>query len=210
MIGFTRGVLSLVSRSRARIVPDPRTIALVGNGNIDPSWSEEIDGADLVVRFNCAPHCGGSAGKKIDVLVLVNWSYPGRRFKWKPFSINRLARSGAAKFIFTTKPKDIPTLMEREGNVPGDATKYILATIVRGREYSFFPLSNRFETERKLQRYGAKVGVIPSTGAQAVNFFATEYPGAIMRLYGFTHQGWGGHDWAAEKAWISSVLADRA
>lgn len=192
---------------RNYISNNPKVIALVGNGEISPSLSNEIDAADLIVRFNRADSCGVS-GKKTHILVLVNWAHPGKQFKDHPKCINKVARVGAHEFLLTSHPNDIPCLLSgRDAHSSGDATPSILKYIVKGRRVSFMPLSNRRQTECLLREYGSRTDVIPSTGAQAVLYFRTKYPAAQLRCYGFSHHGWGGHDWEAERAWISSVLS---
>jgi hypothetical protein len=190
------------------IVPsDPKTIAVVGNGDVDPALAREIDSADIVVRFNKARNCG-VAGRRTHILVLMNWSSPGERSARDPKSINPIARS-ASQFLLTADPKDLPALRKgRESDVPGDATPAILKLIVKGRPYSVLPLSNRLQTEEMLRKYGSRPDVIPSTGAQVINFLNLNYPRARMVLYGFSHTGWDGHCWDAERRWIASLLAE--
>ena len=47
-----------------------KTIAIVGNGNIAVNYSNEIDSADIVIRFNhFYNYDSGNVGKKIDVVI---------------------------------------------------------------------------------------------------------------------------------------------
>ena len=55
----------------------PKTVSLVGNGPIDTERADQIDAADLVIRFNRAGHYGTS-GIRNDIHVLVNHGPPGK------------------------------------------------------------------------------------------------------------------------------------
>lgn len=184
-----------------------RTIAVVGNGEVsDPS---SIDSADIVVRFNKAPHCG-TAGRRTDILVLVSWSGPGDGFASHPERVNALARDGAKSIWLTNHPEDVNLFRTgRECDVPGDFSRAIRKKIIRHRPYRFMPASNRIEVSKQLVLQGARNDVIPTTGAQAINLLLQEAPKAEILLYGFSFEGWAGHCWHAERRWVDSISRAR-
>ena len=182
-----------------------RTISIVGNG--PATNAEQIDAADIVVRINKAPLCG-RAGQRTDILVLVNWSHPGREFAKNHHCINSLAASTAKSFWLTNNPRDVHCLQSgRDTDAPGDKSRRILRKIVKRRPYRYMPLENRLEIAELLRQYGSRSDVIPSTGAQVIHLLLKEAPQASLQLFGFSHQGWEGHCWGAEQKWINSLHA---
>lgn len=198
-------------RLRSPLAAAPAGIAVVGNGPIEAKLSDEIDDHDIVIRINRAPSCG-EAGQRTDVLVLVNWSEPGFEFASNRGTINRRARKQAKEFWLTNHPNEVPVLQtgRDDENRRGDFTPEILNRVVQGRPYRFLGIENRRMTEALLRRYGARHDVIPSTGVQTVNFVRTVYPGARIDLYGFTHEGWSGHCWEAERLWLRTIIGANA
>jgi hypothetical protein len=178
-------------------------IAIVGNGPVsDPS---RIDEADLVVRFNKAPHCG-EAGRRTDILVLVNWSGPGLRFATGRDHINELAQKTAHSFWLTADPKDLPRLaVGREWNARGDYSRRIVKRIVGDRPYRYMTLASRLSVSENLRMHGGRDDVIPSSGAHAIEQLLCDAPLAELVLYGFSHSGWEGHSWQAERRWVDSL-----
>lgn len=56
-------------------------IVVIGNADINSDFSNLVDSADLVIRFNEARNYGsGLTGHRCDILCLANTSHPGRTF----------------------------------------------------------------------------------------------------------------------------------
>lgn len=52
-----------------------KRVAVVGNGSVDKDYSNEIDSADVVIRFNnFYNYDSGNVGKKVDALILTGTS----------------------------------------------------------------------------------------------------------------------------------------
>ncbi len=57
-----------------------KTIVVVGNGDVNGDYSELVDSADFVVRFNEARNYNKNSGIKADALCLTNTGSSARRF----------------------------------------------------------------------------------------------------------------------------------
>jgi len=178
-------------------------IAVIGNGLVY-AHRKEIDRCDVVVRFNLAPQCG-QAGTRTDLLCLVNWSWPGKLFAEEPASINSLAQSRASAFVLMTEPSEIPSLLDIcDPGTPGDFSPQILDKIVRGRPVAYVSADIRNTVEAELRTNGAPPNCLASSGPQIIEMMHRIYPAAKIRLYGFTHEGWHGHAWDAERRWVDT------
>lgn len=182
-----------------------RSIAIVGNGPIDPSLSDEIDGCDWVVRFNTALLCG-SAGLRTDTLAIINRGRPARSFAKAPELINTDARKQAKEIFFAVDPYRLPPPYSN-GYTDGkkDYTKKIARQFESNKPYYFIPTDFHIRLIAELMKHGAKDGVLPSTGVLVINLLHELHQNKELRLFGFSHQGWEGHCWAAESGWISSL-----
>lgn len=186
-----------------QLITSARTISVVGNGPV--AGDAPVDDADLVVRFNTAHHCG-LAGHRTDILVLMNWSRPGYLFATRRNRINQLARRTARTFWMATHPDElVEARIDREAKMRGDYSPHIISRVIGARPYRFMPHKNRTETAAQLRQHGARSDVIPTTGAQAIHLLLNEAPKAQLHLYGFTHEGWPGHCWDAERRWVDSL-----
>jgi hypothetical protein len=162
------------------------TVSLVGNGPIARSQTHEIDSADLVIRFNYAPLCG-AAGKRTDVLVLNTWNNRGSRAR-KGRPINPLARK-AMREAWVKDEEEQSAIQQLHG---------VSAVLIGGG-----PADRVTEA---LAAHGARATtIIPSMGALALGYLI-DHSDAKIRLYGFTHEGWKGHQWEAERVWIDSLI----
>lgn len=184
---------------------EARTIAAVGNGPV--SDASKIDAADFVIRMNKAQFCG-QAGERTDILVLMSWSHPGREFAKRPECINPLALKGAKFFWLINHPNHIDQFRTgRDAKVPGDSSRKIIKKLIEGRPFRYMPSENRVEVSDLLRKNGSRIDVIPSTGVQVINLLRHEAPKASLQLFGFSHQGWDGHCWEAERRLISGMAS---
>ena len=77
-----------------------------------------------------------------------------------------------------------------------------------GKDFHIVPAATHEALDRTLGSFGPEPYVVPSTGAVAIAEFLTHYRKADDQIFlaGFGHQGWDGHPWAAEKAWIDDLI----
>jgi hypothetical protein len=164
-------------------------IALIGNGPVSLAAADQIDQYDLVVRMNYARLCG-AAGKRTDILVL-----PGGGTNASNFVGHGQGRAGkeAKQFAFMGDSRRNPAMDK------------MFRYIVRGRPATFMGDEINREIRLILSAIADAPAETPSTGATALLYLLRTYPGCTVTLFGFTHQGWGGHPWRAEAAWIETL-----
>lgn len=185
---------------------ESKDIALVGNGPISQDYSSFVSEHDVVVRMNL---CGNldRTGDRTDFIALVNSGQsavhicnnaealePVRRNCQKIWTVRHTSVVSTLKkkfffnkddpyegrdFSFQIARKFAPTPCEMFGpNIWEDASKIIVA-----------------------QGGGNKQ---PSTGLLTFLRLQELYPGRIVNLFGFTHEGWEGHPWDAERKFFGA------
>jgi len=179
-------------------------IALVGNGPVDPAAAGAIDAHDLVVRFNTCTNYGAS-GRRVDVLVLGNDGHTGAHLANAPDAIPLEAWAAAREFWLRVPGSVLQRLAMqwpegRENWV--DHTEAILRNRVGARPWRAISEQVYWTTHEALKRHGALDAHLPSTGILALSSIRHCMGGyrPVVTLFGFTHEGWEGHAWAAERA----------
>lgn len=184
---------------------DVRDVAVVGNGYVSPELGKVIDSADWVVRFNTAHNCG-RAGNRTDCLVLVNRGIPARQFSENVSLINKTAMQNAKRFILAVDPKRLPPpYSEGYSDGSNDFSRKMIKRIIGDKPFSFIPTQCHLELITELMTLGAPSDVLPSTGALYIKYLLSVQSTLKLNLFGFTHQGWNGHSWDAEKKWVNSL-----
>ncbi|CDI08740.1 glycosyltransferase family 29 protein [Agrobacterium pusense] len=187
----------------------PKRIALVGNGENARGFGSEIDSHDFVVRMNRAIHFG-EAGTKTDALAVINWSGPGRWMTNGETPINAEALRAAKSIWLPMPPEDMESV---KNDQPGtfewptyvDFTSEVIDNLVDGRPYIKFPPNIWRSLTKELRGLGAAKTQASSTGALVLAYLVRVWPRSKVTLYGFTHEGWDGHPWEQEKAWIRNL-----
>lgn len=165
------------------------TISLVGNGPIRSDEAAHIDASDVVVRMNRAQRCGG-AGKRTDILVLSRISVIGHFFG-PP--VSRLALRGC-KEVWVLK-QDLLSAQETA----------LVTKLAAGRLELAFDDSEISFARDMLKLHGAHAEKdLPSQGATVLGVLLLRTD-ATIKVLGFTHEGWQGHPWAAERRWFDSL-----
>ena len=80
--------------------------------------------------------------------------------------------------------------------------------IVKGRPRVFLGAALDHEVERMLADIADAPSVVPSAGAKILFHVLRAYPDHEVTLFGFTHEGWPGHTWDAEAAWIDGLVKE--
>jgi hypothetical protein len=193
-----------------RFIPQlrrPMTVAIVGNGPIDPLHADEIDAHDLVVRFNGCRNYGMS-GHRTDYLVLTNTGEPARQFAYDPLALNAHAVEAAGRILLARPPNLVASELRR---FPDDREYWEtfdpdLIGRIRHKRWAYMRANIYRRARAVLRLYGAKKSDQPSTGILAIFHIAQQLRRQMrhssITLYGFTHQGWDRHPWNAERQLI--------
>lgn len=197
---------------RARFDFSKRGIALVGNGPVEKHNARQIDRHPFVVRFNCCKHFGES-GTKIDALVFVPTGPSGEINASS--QVNSVAIEKTKEFWFTKsldlilEEKSKPLAGEADISIWNDWSEEIRKLHFRGRPYRQFGSAIYHYTKQRLAALGAIEPFEPSSGILTLIYLKTIRPWEKIMLFGFTHEGWRGHAWEAERQ-IANELAIHA
>lgn len=192
-----------------------RRIAIVGNGEIGEGFADIIDNADVVLRFNDC-RSAGAGGGRTDIVAVCNTGRPGKAMTdgagWACNKSVWLASSiwcvrDPAKFR-AMKPgllRDHPELDDFCDDYTNGFADYARQN---GKDFHIVPAATHETLDRDLSAHGPAAYVVPSTGAVAIAEFVTHFrqPDDEVFLAGFGHQGWDGHPWMAEKAWVDDQV----
>lgn len=194
-----------------------RHIIIVGNGEIAPSAARRIDAADLVVRFN---ECGsyGRGGTRTDIVAICNTGRPAKSMlasdAWRASAPVRSASSiwsvrDPAKFATLRAPLRVthPDLDDFCDNYTDE-----LAVFARknGKAHDVIEQAVHAATDRALARHQPGSYVVPSSGLIVIMAFLTgrAAPSDKVSIAGFSHSGWDGHPFAAERRLVDALVAD--
>jgi hypothetical protein len=198
----------LTTKAKNLLCGRPKNIALVGNHESAKNFSTAIDSSDYIIRINTAPYCG-EAGSRTDVLAVINWSSPAYFYITGAQQINRLALESAKEYWLPMPREEMYLVKSEQKNPPPfpaytDFTTEITHMVTgKGRVIHFPPWIWRRLT-KDLRELGADATHAASTGALIAYYLVSAFPRSAIHLFGFTHEGWPGHPWEAERRWMQS------
>ncbi|WP_173931998.1 glycosyltransferase family 29 protein [Chelativorans sp. Marseille-P2723] len=190
---------------------NPQTVAIVGNGPVDPEAASAIDSSGCVIRFNRPPH-GPEAGSRTDILFFMNSGKSAQTHLSDPSYLAHPAVAGCRQVILPYDRQVIaryhpkPNFLSRlKGRHEDWTAKAIEVFCGQGKEVAILPTSFyelccdelRIAPEERRQAF-------PSTGFLAIVYAMKEFPRTEwpISLYGFGWCGWKRHDWRAERKWV--------
>lgn len=182
-----------------------KSIAVVGNGPVSARQGRKIDRFSFVVRFNRFKNYGVS-GLKTDAIVVAPTGRPGRLN-----AENHCDPIDQKPQIWISKPAGIIAGQNREAMLNGeddgsrrDWTEEIRSNHARDRLVIHFGAEIYHGATARLRALGATNFVEPSTGLLTILYLQKHFSAPIV-LFGFTHEGWRGHPWEAERRLIDSL-----
>jgi hypothetical protein len=195
-----------------------RTVAIIGNGPLPNGLAERIDGCECVIRFNEPPHGVEQAGRRTDLLFLVNSGATMQRRVQDPAYLETAAFEAARRIVlpyhpliiarYHPKPNPLSRLRGRRADwtapaieVFGRADKQV--TLLPPQDYDAACAALGI-AERERTR------LFPSTGFIGLAYAVRRYPPPDWRvkIAGFAWQGWKRHAWEAERAWVEARIAE--
>lgn len=190
-----------------------KNIIILGNAEIKNDYSELIDSANFVVRFNEAKNYGGYTGYKADALCLTNLSTPGRFFS-KYQTIKKLPFIHDVKEIWFPRPSNyLPFqfwIKPFNKNVFARANyrKHIISRNNLGEKKCIsFSESLYANCCRELDIPIESTEFFPSTGYLAINYVCERFKNTniCIILIGFSFQGTDCHHWDKEKQKVIEI-----
>jgi hypothetical protein len=192
-----------------------RRIMIVGNGDIGDRLADAIDAADLVMRFNDCRSVGAGGGRT-DIVAVCNTGRPGKAMTENPtWACNKSVWLASSIWCVRDPQKfkgmkpeilrDHPELDDFCDDYTDGFAEYAREN---GKDFHIIPAATHEALDRHLAAYGPAPYVVPSTGAVAIAEFVTHYRRQDDEIFlaGFGHQGWDGHPWMAEKAWVEELV----
>ena len=198
-----------------------RTVALVGNAPTRGDLARAIDAADLVVRCNGARGLGAETGDRIDDLFLVNRGGAPAEWLEDPDLARRPAVATARRVLLPLDPGSafLPARRDGSGAVHPDDRDHTAAlrAAIETPARAVIALDAAHH-ERCCRALGLEPGppsrgtpadapaaCRPSTGFVALHWYLETLPArARVTLHGFGFEGWEGHPWARERAWVEA------
>ena len=189
-----------------------KNIIILGNADVKTDYSELVNSADFVIRFNDARNYANNTGVKVDALCVTNLSTPGRLFaKYK--TIKKLPFIDNVKEIWFPRPSNYLPFQfwlkpfNSKAFSHADYRKHIIA---RNNLYEkeIVSFSDELYTaccdELNIDRHST--AHFPSTGYITIKFVLQRFKNqnAKISLIGFSFEGTHCHHWEHEK---TNVLA---
>lgn len=192
-----------------------RSVVIVGNGDVDEGLADFIDAADLVMRFNDC-RSAGPGGGRTDIVTVCNTGRPGKAMTegsgWAGNKSVWLASSvwcvrDPAKFK-AMRPEILQNHPELDDFCDDYTDRFADYARQNGKGFHIIPAATHEALDGALAARRPEPYVVPSTGAVAIAEFLAHYrkPDDRIFLAGFGHQGWDGHPWEAEKAWMEDLI----
>lgn len=192
-----------------------RRIVIVGNGETGEGLAEAIDASDLVIRFNDCRSVG-AGGFRTDIVAVCNTGRPGKAMSgnagwagnkavWLTASIWCVRDPAKFAGMRARLLADHPELDDFCEDYTDAFAGYAREN---GKDFHIVPASTHDALDRTLAGYAPPPYVVPSSGAVVIAEYLAHYrqPGDTIFLTGFGHQGWEGHPWQAEKAWVEELV----
>lgn len=191
-----------------------RRIMVVGNGEIAEGASKEIDAADMVVRFNdCRSF--GAGGSRTDIVAVCNTGRPARAMlgsaEWRKSPSVAVASEiwsvrDPRKFAALRAPLALshPELNDFCDDYTDQFTAFSRAT---GKRHVVIDQSVHERVDEALLAHEPGSYVVPSSGLVVIGALLLLHPDDDIAITGFSHTGWDGHPFVAEKRLVDFYVS---
>jgi hypothetical protein len=187
---------------------------IVGNGEIAEGAAKEIDAADLVVRFNDCRSIE-TGGSRTDIVAVCNTGRPARAMLGSAEWRNSPPIAAASEIWSVRDPRKFadlraplalshPELNDFCDDYTDQFTAFCNAT---GKRHVVIDQSVHESVDEALRSHEPGPYVVPSSGMIVIADLLLRHPDDDIAITGFSHTGWNGHPFAAEKRLVESYLA---
>lgn len=189
---------------------------IVGNGSVAEGAADLIDAADFVIRFNdCRSF--GRAGRRTDVIAVCNTGRPARNMiqseTWR-----ESAPVGACSQIWSVRDPGKFDEMRRPLAISHpelddfcDDYTEAFRTFAEGQGKAHGVIDRRVHEamDAALSAHQPPPYVVPSSGMVVIGELLDNpaYAQDAISIAGFSHEGWDGHPFAAEKRLVDAYVA---
>lgn len=200
-------------------------IVIVGNGPVPDGTAPEIASADCVIRFNdCRSY---RAGQRTDVVAVCNTGRPAKMMLGPPalqVSASLAPTAWAAHpavvaakqlwcvrdpALFQTLRTPLATTHPELDDFCDDETAAFEAFAqASGKTFRVLDAQTQRFVESMLSGFSPARYVVPSSGLVVIADVLGAHPDADIALAGFTHVGWEGHPFAAERQLVDRWIAE--
>lgn len=192
-----------------------RTIMIVGNGDIEQRVAQRIDGADMVIRFNGARNFD-HAGSRTDVVAVCNTGRPAKAMvqnaEWRdsvPVQDCRAIWSVRDPQKFQQiKPNVLADFPELTDFFDDYTEAFGAFARERNKDHVVLPAALHDAVDTELAAFRPAPYVVPSSGLMVMAHVLNDpaYAGDDIAFAGFSHQGWEGHPFEAERQWVNTYV----
>lgn len=197
-----------------------RRLVVVGNADLPRDFSEQIDTADYVLRFNRPRPLDGWSGTKTSCLMMCNSGKPMQeKLKNQVFMENKFFQ--AAEFITLVYHPYIMKTFFKKPRLTSQLLKHRRLDWTDKAIKVFGQAGNKDIVIKSAQFYLDACAEIGIEGEGLKQWFpSTGYLGiwdCLQRLNldewdvficGFTWQGWQHHAWSTEEQWVRARIAE--
>lgn len=189
---------------------------IVGNGPVEEGAGDRIDQSDLVIRFNAVRNFH-SAGRRTDVVAVCNTGRPAQAMLGSEDWLNGSAVAACreiwsvrdpAKFI-DLRPRLALSHPELDDFCDDRTEDFAAFAASRAKRHRVIARSVHEGVDEALAAYRPEPYVVPSSGLIVVVHVLSSEARSDDEVVvaGFTHQGWAGHPFSAEKRLIDDFVA---
>lgn len=187
---------------------------IVGNGEINASAAAQIDAADLIVRFNdCRTY--GIGGSRTDIVAVCNTGDPAKTMLSSNVWKNHPCVSQATELwgvrspqLFARMRKPLldshPELYDFCDDYTMDFEAFCAES---GKSFRIIDETVHRDTDRDFAKSAINSYIVPSSGIIVIRFLLNTAVDAEIYIAGFSHSGWDGHPFAAEKLVVDSYVS---
>lgn len=192
-----------------------RHIAIVGNGSFARSDADAIDRCNLVIRFNDCRSVG-VGGSRTDVVAVCNTGRPAsamiRQSAWREKAAIGLATGiwcvrDYEKFA-ELKPRLAVHYPDLDDFCDDYTSEFAQFATESAKTLTVIPRRYHDQIDQELQARLIGNYVVPSSGLIAISYVIGEVADDddTVLLAGFSHEGWSGHPFAAERDLVEGYI----
>jgi hypothetical protein len=193
-----------------------RTIMIVGNGDIEQGLARQIDGGDVVIRFNGVRNFD-HAGSRTDVIAVCNTGRPAKAMLQDAGWRESVPVKDCAMIWSVRDPQkyqqikpgvleDFPELSDFFDDYTEEFGRFATEN---GKQHVVLPALRHEAVEAELASFQPAPYVVPSSGMMVMAHVLNDpaFAGDKIAFAGFSHQGWDGHPFEAERQLVDTYVS---